>query len=616
MEILTINLANGKRKVHVAVEGETDGERPQDTQAPPLHVETPKAHPLPLKCPLKVLPPHGERPEEGSTAGECPLNINLFNKLLEGFSKREYVISGLQHGFRIKFLGKECDIRSSNSKSANENPEEVDKKLTEEINLGRVAGPFDEPPFKDFKCCPLSLREKSTPGKFRLLHNLSYPYDETSVNGGIPQENKTVSYASIQTAVKVINTLGPDCNMAKADIESAYRLIPVHRDSYHLLGFKWRGKYYYDKFLPMGMAESCAIFETISDAICFVMNRHGVVNIVKILDDFLVLNNSKTATDKDLNVFKYLATQLNIPLVSEKTSEEASTCLTFLGVQLDTKNMTAALPPEKLERYGSDIDVLLGNGLTTDGARPQTNRPSDHPDGERPRGRRPVSVRTIQQIVGKLQFATSVIPVGKPFLRRLIDMTLGKQPGDKVWLSRGAQKDLQVWREFLQKYNGVSIIREPVPCHSHEINLYTDASDLAYAAVYGSQWFQGEWNRSWKAKNIAVRELYPILLLTELFHGKWQNQHIIFWCDNQAIVTIINKQTSKNKEIMTLLRPLVLLLMLNNIKFVCKYIHTASNTVADAISRLQVPDSLRQTYGLRPYPEQVPDGIRPSDYLK
>ena len=70
--------------------------------------------------------------------------------------------------FIFGFYCQECDIRSTNIKSANENPEEVDKKLSEEISLGRVAGPFDEPPFKDFKCSPLSLREKSTPSKFWL----------------------------------------------------------------------------------------------------------------------------------------------------------------------------------------------------------------------------------------------------------------------------------------------------------------------------------------------------------------------------------------------------------------------------------------------------------------
>ncbi len=84
----------------------------------------------------------------------------------------------------------------------------------------------------------------------------------------------------------------------------------------------------------MGMVECCAIFETISDVFTFTIAKHGVSNTVKILDDFLILNENKLATDKDLKVFKYLSAQLNIQLVPEKISEEASTCLTFLGVHV------------------------------------------------------------------------------------------------------------------------------------------------------------------------------------------------------------------------------------------------------------------------------------------
>ena len=52
--------------------------------------------------------------------------------------------------------------------------------------------------------------------------------------------------------------------MAKADIESAFRLLPVHPDSFHLLGFQLDGLFYFDKCLPMGCAISCVYFEAFS----------------------------------------------------------------------------------------------------------------------------------------------------------------------------------------------------------------------------------------------------------------------------------------------------------------------------------------------------------------
>ncbi len=70
--------------------------------------------------------------------------------------------------------------------------------------MGRIQGPFAEPPFLNFKSSPLSIREKNTPGQFRLLPNLSYPYDIRAVNHNIPSEHSTVHYATLQDVVKII----------------------------------------------------------------------------------------------------------------------------------------------------------------------------------------------------------------------------------------------------------------------------------------------------------------------------------------------------------------------------------------------------------------------------
>lgn len=52
--------------------------------------------------------------------------------------------------------------------------------------------------------------------------------------------------------------------MAKSDVEAAFRLLPVHPQSFHLLGCFWQGSYFVDRCLPMGCSISCALFETFS----------------------------------------------------------------------------------------------------------------------------------------------------------------------------------------------------------------------------------------------------------------------------------------------------------------------------------------------------------------
>ena len=41
--------------------------------------------------------------------------------------------------------------------------------------------------------------------------------------------------------------------MAKFDVESAYRNVPVHRSDCYLLGMKWRNQYYVELGLPFGL---------------------------------------------------------------------------------------------------------------------------------------------------------------------------------------------------------------------------------------------------------------------------------------------------------------------------------------------------------------------------
>ena len=85
--------------------------------------------------------------------------------------------------------------------SALQNPEEVDKKLSKESSMNRVAGPFIEELFSHFRTSLLGLVEKKIPGKFRLIHHLSYPPGD-SISDGISPEDAHVQsvHRSCRTA--------------------------------------------------------------------------------------------------------------------------------------------------------------------------------------------------------------------------------------------------------------------------------------------------------------------------------------------------------------------------------------------------------------------------------
>lgn len=71
----------------------------------------------------------------------------------------------------------------------------VETKILEEINDGRVAGPFTSPPFPNFRVSPLVLVPKKDHHSFCLIHHLSYP-EGLSLNDYIDPLLCTVSYSS------------------------------------------------------------------------------------------------------------------------------------------------------------------------------------------------------------------------------------------------------------------------------------------------------------------------------------------------------------------------------------------------------------------------------------
>ena len=73
-----------------------------------------------------------------------------------------------------------------------------------------------------------------------VIVNLSSPRGN-SVNDGINKEWCSLLYISVDDVAARIVSLGKGEIMAKFDLKSAYRQIPVHPDDRWLLGMEWKG---------------------------------------------------------------------------------------------------------------------------------------------------------------------------------------------------------------------------------------------------------------------------------------------------------------------------------------------------------------------------------------
>ena len=110
-----------------------------------------------------------------------------------------------------------------------------------------------------------------------------------SVNDGIDPLLCSLSYTSVDEAANAILELGKGVLLAKLDIQSAYRIIPVHPADRWLLGMDWSGGVYVDTVLPFGLQSAPKVFNAVADALEWIMQKHGILHTLHYLDDFLFL---------------------------------------------------------------------------------------------------------------------------------------------------------------------------------------------------------------------------------------------------------------------------------------------------------------------------------------
>ena len=92
------------------------------------------------------------------------------------------------------------------------------------------------------------------------------------------------------------------------------------------------------------------------------------------------------------------------------------------------------------------------------------------------------------------------------------------------------------------------------------------------------------------------------------------NRRVLFFTDNSALVDIINKQTSKHKSVMVLLRDLVLSCLSYNILFRAQYVPGLQNSQADNISRFQVESFKELAPEADEFPTTVPTNLLPENW--
>lgn len=279
----------------------------------------------------------------------------------------QFFLQGLATGFKVGFAYHHASLKPAkkNLRSAMEHPDVVQEYLENEIWEKRVIGPFDKGTTPLAQINRFGVIPKShQPHKWRLIVDLSYPRGN-SVNDGVPKDLCSTVYVTIDDAISKILELGPEALLAKIDIKSAFRLIPVHPADRHLLAMEWEGKVLIDTCLPFGLRSAPKLFNIMADLLAWILDVQGVSYLIHYLDDFLTIGApGSSECERNLETLIQVCQVVGVPLATEKVAGPATT-LEFLGILLDTARMEARLPNEKLARVRQTVTVWLGKKSAT-----------------------------------------------------------------------------------------------------------------------------------------------------------------------------------------------------------------------------------------------------------
>ena len=153
----------------------------------------------------------------------------------------------------------------------------------------------------------------------------------------------------------------------------------------------------------------------------------------------------------------------------------------------------------------------------------------------------------------------------------------------RACLNLDCRADLIWWEVFVQDWNGVGLFPSLPQGHT----IISDALGSWGCGAYcqeTSQWLQLNRLQSWASINIAVKELLPIFLCAAIWGLQWHGSTVLFYCNNEAVVSRLSSLSAREPYMRHLLCCLFFFEARFRFEHRARHIAGKLNTAADAIS--------------------------------
>lgn len=453
------------------------------------------------------------------------------------------VVLQLIKGYRIPFVRKP-PLSIPNIKNLSQTP--VSKEMTASIQKMKAQGILKPVHWSPSFISPLFLVPK-TDGSLRPIFNLR----------ALNEFVKTEQFHLI-TMHRVPEFLQPRDWMCKVDLSQAYfhlKISEVHRCFLRLI---YNKELLEMTCLPFGLTTAPKTFSILTNWTAQILRQRGV-RILVYLDDFLIAHQDPFLLHKQVQMSLKILYDLGWCVNWEKSITTPQKCLTYLGIQWRTWDNLKSYPKEKIHTLVKKIQQTLNQSK--------------------------VKLKEVQSLVGLLNFASFVVPLGRLHHRHLLRFmnTLINKPTKKIILPEMVQAELKWW---IQNCQLSTKLHFPPPVHF----LTTDASDLAWGAQLDNIPLRGSWSPEEKNLHCNQKEMLAILHVFQKHAQTMSHSSVLIQCDNKTVVAHLRKEGgTKSFALMEITRQLLKLLDQHQISFTIHYIPGRYNNHADHISRYRLP---------------------------
>ena len=155
--------------------------------------------------------------------------------------------------------------------------------------------------------------------------------------------------------------LKPNDFLMKLDLKDAYYSVPVAVEYRKYLRFHFQDATYELQCLPFGLSSAPRAFTKLVKPVIAILRISGI-RVVIYLDDLLLFHQDPIELQTIFKIVITLLTDLGFIIKLEKCSPSPTQAIIFLGAQLNSTDMTIAVPLEKLRLIQSECKEILTRG--------------------------------------------------------------------------------------------------------------------------------------------------------------------------------------------------------------------------------------------------------------